>query len=188
MPTIAAMQTSASFARLVCVRGGSALFRGALAFRRSAAALARANASAVGSAPVPAFPETRSRGRYPLRSVTSLPRSAETGLRAGRAVAQSRPGADGKSASISQTGNRQQTNQAIAKTNKFHYRDEPEPRLFHVACCRKNKVSSKTPNGSRALHATYLRHFEVEIDLGSTLGRKIARRTIPQRAMSCSGV
>ena len=34
--------------------------RGALAFRRSAAALARANASAIGSAPVPAFPETRS--------------------------------------------------------------------------------------------------------------------------------
>ena len=53
---------------------------------------------AVGSAPVPAFPETRSRGRYPLRSVTSLPRSAETGRSAGRAVAQSRPGADGKSA------------------------------------------------------------------------------------------
>jgi hypothetical protein len=42
----------------VCVRGGSAPMRGALAFRRSAAALARANASAVGSAPVPAFPET----------------------------------------------------------------------------------------------------------------------------------
>jgi hypothetical protein len=115
---------------------------------------------AVGSAPVPAFPETRSRGRYPLRSVTSLPRSAETGRSAGRAVAQSRPGADGKSASISQTGKRQQTNQAIAKTNKFHYRDEPEPRLFYVACCRKNKVSSKTPNGSRALHATYLRHYK----------------------------
>ena len=83
---------------LVCVRGGSAPMRGALAFRRSAAALARANASAVGSAPVPAFPETRSRGRYPLRSVTSLPRSAETGRSAGRAVARSRPGADGKSA------------------------------------------------------------------------------------------
>ena len=38
--------------------GGSALLR--VAFRRSAAALARANASAIGSAPVPAFPETRS--------------------------------------------------------------------------------------------------------------------------------
>jgi hypothetical protein len=50
----------ADCATLVCVRGGSALLRGALAFRRSAAALARANASAVGSAPVPAFPETRS--------------------------------------------------------------------------------------------------------------------------------
>src|ERR1700719_1348024 len=81
MPTIAAMQTSASFARLVCVRGGSALFRGALAFRRSAAALARANASAVGSAPVPAFPETRSRGpdlvgvtRFDLSQVYRAPR------------------------------------------------------------------------------------------------------------------
>ena len=83
MPTIAAMQTSAPFARasafgaaarhrrqvyavcaLICLRG-------ALAFRRSAAALARANASAVGSAPVPAFPETRSNKRYPFRSVSS---------------------------------------------------------------------------------------------------------------------
>ena len=73
---------------------GSAPFRGALAFRRSAAALARANASAIGSAPVPAFPETRPGGRYPLRPVTSLPRSAETGRSAGRAVTQSRPGAD----------------------------------------------------------------------------------------------
>ena len=43
------------------------LLAGALAFRRSAAALARANASAVGSALVPAFPETRPRGCYPLR-------------------------------------------------------------------------------------------------------------------------
>jgi hypothetical protein len=48
---------------------------------------------AVGSAPVPAFPETRSGGRYPFRSVSSLPSSSETGRRAGRAVAQSRPGA-----------------------------------------------------------------------------------------------
>ena len=87
-----------AFAPLVCVSGGSALLRGALAFRRSAAALARANASAVGSAPVPAFPETRSNGRYPLRPVTSLPSSSETGRHAGRAVAQSRPRADGKSA------------------------------------------------------------------------------------------
>jgi hypothetical protein len=69
------------------------LDREPLAFRRSAAALARANASAVGSAPVPAFPETRPDGRYPLRSVLSLPSSSETGRRAGRAVAQSRPGA-----------------------------------------------------------------------------------------------
>ena len=76
------------------LRRGSALLRGALAFRRSAAALARANASAIGSAPVPAFPETRPDGRYPLSPVTSLPRSAETGRCAGRAVAQSRPGAE----------------------------------------------------------------------------------------------
>ena len=75
----------------VCVRGGSAPIRGAPAFRRYAAALARANASAVGSAPVPAFPETRSSERYPLRSVSSLPSSSETGRHAGRAVAQSRP-------------------------------------------------------------------------------------------------
>ena len=90
-------------ASLFRVRGGCAprrqvyavcaliCLRGAPAFRRYAAALARANASAVGSAPVPAFPETRSGGRYPLRSVSSLPRSAETGRGAGRAVAQSRP-------------------------------------------------------------------------------------------------
>jgi hypothetical protein len=79
MPTIAAMQTSAPFARASAFgaaarhRGQGALicFRGALAFRRSAAALARANASAVGSAPVPAFPETRSNERYPFRSVSS---------------------------------------------------------------------------------------------------------------------
>jgi len=74
-------------AQLIC-------FRGALAFRRSAAALARANASAIGSASVPAFPETRSGGRYPLRSVSSLPSSSETGRLAGRAVAQSRPRAE----------------------------------------------------------------------------------------------
>jgi hypothetical protein len=69
------------------------LGREPLAFRRSAAALARANASAVGSAPVPAFPETRLDGCYPLSPVSSLPSSSETGRRAGRAVAQSRPGA-----------------------------------------------------------------------------------------------
>ena len=65
---------------------GSGPYREPLAFRRSAAVLARANASAVGSAPVPAFPETRSGGRYPLRSVSSLPSSSETGRHAGRAV------------------------------------------------------------------------------------------------------
>jgi hypothetical protein len=37
-------------------------------------------------------------GRYPLPPVSSLPRSAETGRSAGRAVARSRPGADCKSA------------------------------------------------------------------------------------------
>jgi hypothetical protein len=68
------------------------LDREPLAFRRSAAALARANASAVGSAPVSAFPQTRSGGRYPLQSVCSLPSSSETGRDAGRAVTQSRPG------------------------------------------------------------------------------------------------
>ena len=88
MPTIAAMQTSAPFARasafgaaarhrrqvyavcaLICLRG-------ALAFRRSAAALARANASAVGSAPVPAFPETdlTSVTRFDLSRVYRAPR------------------------------------------------------------------------------------------------------------------
>jgi integrase len=39
-------------------RRGGGPYREPPAFRRSAAALARANASAVGSAPVPAFPET----------------------------------------------------------------------------------------------------------------------------------
>jgi len=62
------------------------------------AALARANASAVGSAPVPAFPETWLDERYSLSPVTSLPSSSETGRHAGRAVAQSRPGAECKSA------------------------------------------------------------------------------------------
>ena len=51
----------------------------------------RQNASAVGSAPVPAFPETRLDGCYPLSPVSSLPSSSETGRHAGRAVAQSRP-------------------------------------------------------------------------------------------------
>jgi hypothetical protein len=83
--------------RQVCanLRNSSAarqrLVREPLAFRRSAAALARANASAVGSAPVPAFPETRLDECYSLSPVSSLPSSSETGRRAGRAVAQSRP-------------------------------------------------------------------------------------------------
>ena len=47
--------------------------RGALAFRRFTAALARPNASSLGSAPVPAFPETRLDGRYPRLPVSSLP-------------------------------------------------------------------------------------------------------------------
>ena len=42
-------------APLVCVRAAARILRGALAFRRSAAALARANASAVGSAPVSGY-------------------------------------------------------------------------------------------------------------------------------------
>ena len=90
---VRAAQTSVrELAQLICCAAARTL--GALAFRRSAAALARANASAIGSAPVPAFPETRPGGRYPFRPVTSLPRSAETGRYAGRAVAQSRPGAE----------------------------------------------------------------------------------------------
>ena len=71
---------------------GSGSYREPLAFRRSAAALARANASAVGSAPVTALPETRRNGRYPLPPVCSLPRSAGTGRCAGRAGTRSRPG------------------------------------------------------------------------------------------------
>ena len=70
---------------------GSGPYREPLAFRRSAAALARANASAVGSAPVPAFPETRLDERYSFSPVSSLPSSSETGRHADRAVAQSRP-------------------------------------------------------------------------------------------------
>ena len=88
---------------------------GAPAFRCYAAVLARANASAIGSAPVPAFPETRPDGRYPLRSVTSLPRSAETGLIAGRAVARSRPGAGCKPARRHRT--RSASESALAKAS-----------------------------------------------------------------------
>ena len=76
MPTIAAMQTSASFARLVCVRGGSALFRGALAFRRSAAALARANASPLAQLQFPRFlrPDLAGVTRFDLSQVYRAPR------------------------------------------------------------------------------------------------------------------
>ena len=75
---------------------GSGPIRGPLAFRRSAAALARTNASAVGSAPVTALPETRRNGRYPLPPISSSPRSAGTGRCAGRAGTRSRPGPIGK--------------------------------------------------------------------------------------------
>ena len=55
---------------------GSGSYREPLAFRRSAAALARANASAVGSAPVPAFPDTDLAGvtRFDLSRVYRAPR------------------------------------------------------------------------------------------------------------------
>ena len=96
-------------------RGSAPLIGGAPAFRCYAAVLARANASAIGSAPVPAFPETRPDGRYPLRSVTSLPRSAETGLIAGRAVARSRPGAGCKPARRHRT--RSASESALAKAS-----------------------------------------------------------------------
>jgi hypothetical protein len=84
--------TSANVAVRRCTERGSAPCRGALAFRRSTAALARPNVSSLGSAPVPAFPETRLDGRYPFSPVSSLPSSSEAGRDAGRAVAQSRPG------------------------------------------------------------------------------------------------
>src|SRR5580704_15875393 len=76
MPTIAAAQASVRICAARLRSGGSALFRGAPAFRRSAAALARANASAVGSAPVPAFPETHLTGitRFDLSQVYLAPR------------------------------------------------------------------------------------------------------------------
>ncbi len=64
-----------------------------LAFRRSTAALARADASTIGSAPVPRFLRPGFIGRYPLSPVSSQPRSAETGRSAGRSGTQSRPGA-----------------------------------------------------------------------------------------------
>ena len=65
--------------------------RGPLAFRRSTAALAGPDASSIGSAPVPRFLRPGCIGRYPLPPVSSLPRSAETGRSAGRAVTRGRP-------------------------------------------------------------------------------------------------
>ena len=67
--------------------------RGPLAFRRSTAALAKANASTFGSAPDPRFLRPGANGRYPFLPVSSLPRTAGTGLSAGRSGTQSRPGA-----------------------------------------------------------------------------------------------
>jgi hypothetical protein len=72
-------------------RGGNG--RGQLASRRSTAALAKANVSTFGSAPDPRFLRPGFNGRYPLSPVSSLPRTAGTGLSAGRSGTQSRPGA-----------------------------------------------------------------------------------------------
>jgi hypothetical protein len=71
---------------------GSALCASAIAFRRSTAALAKANASSFGSARDPRFLRPGLNGRYPFLSVPSLPRTAETGPSAGRSGTQSRPG------------------------------------------------------------------------------------------------
>jgi hypothetical protein len=62
--------------RCRCLGRGSAHFRGALAFRRSAAALARANASTLGSAPVPCFlrPGLAGVTRFGLSPVNRAPR------------------------------------------------------------------------------------------------------------------
>jgi hypothetical protein len=67
--------------------------RGSLASRRSAAALAKANASTFGSAPDPRFLRPGFNGRYPLSPVSSLPRTAGAGRSAGRSGTRSRPGA-----------------------------------------------------------------------------------------------
>ena len=67
--------------------------RGPLAFRRSTAALAKANASTFGSAPDPRFLRLSANGHYPFLPVSSLPRTAGTGLSAGRSGTRSRPGA-----------------------------------------------------------------------------------------------
>jgi hypothetical protein len=76
-----------------CAGAAAALIASRSPFGAPPAALARANASAVGSAPVTALPETRRGGRYPLPPISSLPRSAGTGRGAGRAGTRSRPGA-----------------------------------------------------------------------------------------------
>ncbi len=67
--------------------------RSPLASRRSAAALAKADASTFGSAPDPRFLRPGANGRYPCSPVSSLPRTAGTGRSAGRSGTQSRPGA-----------------------------------------------------------------------------------------------
>jgi hypothetical protein len=63
----------------------------ALASRRSTAALARADASTIGSAPEPRFLRPGGDGRYPFSPVSSQPSSSETGRSAGRSATQSRP-------------------------------------------------------------------------------------------------
>jgi hypothetical protein len=66
---------------------------GALALRRSTAVLAAPDASGHRLSPSPALPETRRIRALPSAACLSLPRSAETGRRAGRAVTRGRPGA-----------------------------------------------------------------------------------------------
>src|ERR1700734_1634637 len=65
---------------------------GALAFGRPTAVLAAPDASGHRLSPSPALPETRLCGALPRITCLSLPRSAETGRRAGRAVTRGRPG------------------------------------------------------------------------------------------------
>jgi hypothetical protein len=76
-----------------CARARKRAERSALAYRRSTAALARPDASSIGSAPDPRFLRPGHVGCYPLRPVSSLPSTSETGRSAGRSGTQSRPGA-----------------------------------------------------------------------------------------------